>query len=65
LHFFKQNEPGYFSDHIATAVHNIEKFLGFPFLLIYLMSMKKVWGVKKKYLVTETKHYYITVSNSE
>jgi hypothetical protein len=30
LNFFKQNEPGYFSDHIATAVHNRELF-GIPF----------------------------------
>jgi hypothetical protein len=29
------------------------------------MSMKKVWGLKKKYLVTETEYYYIAVSNSE
>jgi hypothetical protein len=49
LYFFEQNEPGYFSDHIATAVHSIENFLGFPFLLIhvYLMSMKKVWGLEE------------------
>jgi hypothetical protein len=29
------------------------------------MSMKKVWDLKKKYLITETKYYYIAVSNSE
>jgi hypothetical protein len=29
------------------------------------MSMKKVWDLKKKYLITETKYCYIAVSNSE
>ena len=52
LHFFEQNEPGYFSDHIATVFHNIENFLGFSFLLIYLISMKKVWDLRKKYSQT-------------
>jgi hypothetical protein len=63
--FFRLNEAGYFSDLIVTAVHNKGNFLAFPFLLIYLMSKKKVWGFEKKYLVTKTQYCNIAVSNNE